>query len=242
MLRYIINFFYPPRCSACIRRLPLDSSRHVCGECLARIEPLREPLCTVCGVPFGAELPDGNQWCLACTQSPPHFSRARAFTGYRSLDEEAQPVSSMIRRHKYGRDQTLRRALAECLGDRIPFAGEDYDVVIPVPLHPARLRWRGFNQAALLGDAVAGRLGRPIEVSTLVRVVPTPPQTSQDRRQRRLNVRAAFKVKRPQLVANRRVLLVDDVMTTGATADECARTLLRAGARRVDVFTLVRVV
>jgi len=75
-----------------------------------------------------------------------------------------------------------------------------------------------------------------------MRVAPTPPQTSQDRRQRRLNVHAAFAVQRPHLVANRRVLLIDDVMTTGATADECARTLLRAGARRVDVFTLVRAV
>lgn len=178
----------------------------------------------------------------ACADSPPHFSRARAITGYHSLDDEDEPVPSMIRRHKYGLDQSLGRALAECLGERIPFVGEDYDLVVPVPLHPARLRWRGFNQAALLADAVAQRLARPIRCTTLTRVVATQPQTSQDRRQRRLNVRAAFAVKRPELVVNRRVLLVDDVMTTGATADECSRTLLRAGARRVDVFTLARVV
>lgn len=241
MLRYLINFFYPPRCSACIQRLPLDAGRRVCTECLARIEPLREPLCAVCGIPMGAELAGGSEWCPTCAASPPHFSRARAITSYRSLDDQTQPVPSIIRRHKYGLDQSLSRALAECLGDRLPFAGKDYDVVIPVPLHRTRLRWRGFNQAALLGGAVARRLGRPIEVSTLVRVLATPPQTAQDRRQRHLNVRAAFAVKRPRLVANRRVLLVDDVMTTGATADECARMLLRAGARRVNVFTLARV-
>ncbi len=148
----------------------------------------------------------------------------------------------MIRRHKYGLDQSLGHALAECLSDRIPFAGEDFDVIIPVPLHLARLRWRGFNQAALLAQAVAQRLDRPILATTLLRVVGTPPQTSQDHRQRRRSVHAAFAVKQPLLVANRRILLVDDVMTTGATADECSRMLLRAGARRVDVFTLARVV
>jgi ComF family protein len=242
MLRYFLNFFYPPRCSACLERLTVESGKRLCGGCLARIEPLPEPLCVICGIPMDPALPAGGDCCRACADSPPHFSRARAITGYHSLDDEDQPVPSMIRRHKYGLDQSLGHALAECLGGRIPFVGEDYDLVVPVPLHPARLRWRGFNQAALLADAVAQCLDRPIRCTTLTRVVATQPQTSRDRRQRHLNVRAAFAVKRPELVANRRVLLVDDVMTTGATADECSRTLLRAGARRVDVFTLARVV
>jgi ComF family protein len=139
-------------------------------------------------------------------------------------------------------DQSLALALAECLGDKLPIADEDYDIVIPVPLHRGRLRWRGFNQAALLASAVARRLERPLDVTTLVRMRATPPQTSAGHRERQLNVRRAFAVKRPARVANPRVLLIDDVMTTGATVDECARTLLAAGARRVDVLTLARVV
>ena len=150
-------------------------------------------------------------------------------------------LASIIRRHKYGLDQSLGRALAECLGPDLPIRREDYDLVIPVPFHPRRLRWRGFNQAALLAAEVARRLDCAVDVTTLTRIRHTPPQTAQDLDTRRRNVRRAFVVRRPRAVSNRRVLLVDDVMTTGATANECARTLLDAGARAVDVFTLARV-
>ena len=151
-------------------------------------------------------------------------------------------VPSIIRRHKYGRDQSLWRALAQCLGDSLPLNAGEYDLVIPVPLHSRRLRWRGFNQAALLGFAVARKIRCRLDVTTLTRIRDTPPQTWQDNAQRRQNVRGAFIVTRPNRIASRTLLLVDDVMTTGATLDECARTLLAAGAQRVDVFTLARAV
>jgi ComF family protein len=168
---------------------------------------------------------------------------ARAAARYRpGQGEENQMVASIIRRHKYGLDQSLTHALAECLGDPLPIGDADYDLVIPVPLHLSRLRWRGFNQAALLGIAVARRLRRPLEMTNLVRVRATAPQTHESSDDRLRNVRNAFAVKHPKRIANRRILLVDDVMTTGATADECARTLLAAGARRVDVLTLTRAV
>jgi ComF family protein len=240
MLLYLVNFVFPPRCAACGRRMPLDTARRVCAGCIARIEPLREPLCAVCGIPLDPRANTGREWCQRCTSSPPRFSSARAVTSYSFAYEEHPTVSGIIRRHKYGLDQSLTHALAECLGDPLPLADNDYDLVIPVPLHRGRLRWRGFNQAALLGAAVAHRLRRPLDVSTLARMRATPPQTAQGHDARRRNVRAAFAVKHPHRIANRRVLLVDDVMTTGATADECARTLLGAGARRVDVLTLAR--
>jgi ComF family protein len=147
----------------------------------------------------------------------------------------------MIRRHKYGRDQSLTHALAECLGEPMPLEENDYDLVIPVPLHHARLRWRGFNQAALIGVSIARRIGRPLDAKNLIRTRATPSQTAKDRRERHRNVRDAFQVRRPEGVANRRILLVDDVMTTASTVDECARALLVAGARRVDVLALARV-
>jgi competence protein ComFC len=153
-----------------------------------------------------------------------------------------QVVPSLIRRHKYGRDQSLSLALVQCLGQQLPLNCGEYDLVIPVPLHRRRLRWRGFNQAALLASAITKQTGCELDLVTLARVRDTPPQTRQQGAQRRQNVRGAFAVRRPDRIVNRSLLLVDDVMTTGATLDECAHTLLRAGARKVDVFTLARAV
>src|SRR5271170_5947282 len=168
MIRHLINFIYPPRCAACERQLPLEGRRRVCVDCLGGIERLGKPLCEVCGVPIDlATAAETHGWCRGCTESPPHFSAARAVTRYRAGDEERAPVASIIRRHKYGRDQSLTHALAECLGEPMPLAENDYDLVIPVPLHLRRLRWRGFNQAALIGAAIARRLGQPLDVRTL---------------------------------------------------------------------------
>ena len=242
MLRYLINFVYPPRCAACERRLSLKTTQRVCPDCLAAIERLHDPLCIVCGVPVDASRNESQGgWCRACSASPPAFTQARAISRYRADDEERAPVPSMIRRHKYGRDQSLTHALAECLGEPMPLGENDYDLVVPVPLHRARLRWRGFNQAALIGISIARRMGRPLDASNLIRTRATPSQTAKDRQERHRNVRDAFQVRRPARIVNRRILLIDDVMTTGATVDECARALLAAGARRVDVLTLARV-
>jgi ComF family protein len=114
-------------------------------------------------------------------------------------------------------------------------------VVIPVPLHWRRLWWRGFNQAALLAAEVARRLDLPLDTTAMSRQRFTPPQTAQHHDERIKNVRRAFTVTDPERVKNRRILIVDDVMTTGATVDECARVLIAAGAACVDVFTLARV-
>jgi ComF family protein len=276
MLRYFINFVYPPRCVACGTRMSIDTTGKICDPCIELIDRLPEPICQVCGVPLqlisrGSLLNTGerttgealasqaieseacppdnaegaarSEWCRACVQSRPHFGLARAIARYRpGIAEDSQVVPSVIRRLKYGRDQSLSYALGQCLGDTIPLNSSDYDLVIPVPLHRRRLRWRGFNQAALLGRIVARKMDLRLDVAALVRTRDTPPQTRQDSAQRRHNVRGAFAVARPQRIANRRLLLVDDVMTTGATLDECARTLLAAGARNVDVFTLARAI
>ena len=238
MLRYLLNFIYPPRCAVCGIGMPIDAAHRVCPPCLSAIEPLAGRLCVVCGIPLGAS---GDERCRQCRFAPPAFDSARAITRYRAGSEGSNTVGSLLRRHKYGLDQSLGRALAEYLDVAPPPLADGYDVVVPVPLHRARLRWRGFNQAALLGAALARRNGGRLDVATLARVRPTPPQTARGHAARARNVRNAFKVRRPLRVAGRRVLLVDDVMTTGATANECARVLRAAGARRIDVLTLARV-
>jgi ComF family protein len=257
MLHYLINYLYPPRCAACDARMRLDSVARICQLCIGQIERIPDPICRVCGIPlqnassravFDQSGTCGYEGtavdkCRSCAESPPYFGQARAIARYRpGVAEDGQVVPSIIRRHKYGRDQSLSRALAQCLGENLPVDGNDYDLVLPVPLHRRRLRWRGFNQAALLGLAVARKIGCPLDVATLTRIRDTPAQTSQDSNQRRQNVRGVFAVRRPERIATRRLLLVDDVMTTGATLDECARTLLAAGAQKVDVLTLARAV
>ncbi len=180
--------------------------------------------------------------CSLCLDHPPHFASARAIARYRpSAESDRRSLPSLIRRHKYGLDQSLQKALAEFLGDNLPYSSDDCDVVIPVPLHQRRLWWRGFNQAALLAMTISRRLDKPIEFAALMRSRMTTPQTSQDHDARRRNVRRAFAVRRPARLKGKRVLLVDDVMTTGATVDECARVMMAAGAARVDVLTLARV-
>ena len=119
---------------------------------------------------------------------------------------------------------------------------EDYDRVIPVPLHLTRLRWRGFNQSLILARGIGLRINAPVDPWLLGRTRPTQPQTKLSREDRRANVRGAFRVHTPALAKGKRLLLVDDVYTSGATVEECARTLYQNGARSVDVFTLARVV
>lgn len=240
MLHYLLNFLYPPRCAACDAGMPIDTVRRVCDACIAATEPLNPPFCSTCAAPLGGEGLEDR--CGHCRIALPAFDSVRSITRYRSGANASSAVASMLRRHKYGLDQSLGRALAEYLDLAADLDRGAYDVIIPVPLHRARLRWRGFNQAALLGAEIARRLSCPLEVTALSRIRPTQPQTARDRNERARNVRRAFAVRSPSVVAGRRVLLVDDVMTTGATADECARVLRDAGARRIDVFTLARVV
>ncbi len=240
-LRQLANFLYPPRCAVCGDRFGLEAQRRVCDPCLARVEKIPRPICSLCGAPMQSAGAIEDR-CASCLDRRPNFASARAVARYRpSAESDRRSLPSLIRRHKYGLDQSLAKALAEFLGEELPYSSADCDVVVPVPLHPRRLWWRGFNQAALLAMTISRRLEKPLEVEALRRSRMTTPQTSQDHDARRRNVRRAFAVTRPARIKGRRILLIDDVMTTGATVDECARVLMAAGAARVDVLTLARV-
>ena len=241
-LRHVANFLYPPKCAVCGDRFGLAAARRVCERCLSRVEKIAHPICLICGAPMESSMRGDDDRCASCGDHRPHFARARAVARYRpSAESDRRSLPSLVRRHKYGLDQSLHNALAEFLGDELPYSADDFDVVMPVPLHPRRLWWRGFNQAALLAMTIARRLDQPTDLKSLVRTKMTTPQTSQDHDSRHRNVRRAFAVAHPARIKGRRVLLIDDVMTTGATVDECARVLMAAGAARVDVLTLARV-
>ena len=221
--------------------LPPQSPPRLCPACLASLQPVDDPICRACGTPLTSASAILDL-CPRCAKTPPSFAKARALFSYRaSADAEPDVLSSVIRRHKYGPNQALGVVLAQLLEDRLPMEAE-YDAVIPVPLHRRRLLRRGFNQSALLAAAVTARLRCRLDVATLVRVIATPHQTAQDLDSRRRNVHNAFVVRYPERIAGLKVLLIDDVLTTGATANECARVLRAAGAVSVDVLTIARAI
>jgi ComF family protein len=161
---------------------------------------------------------------------------------YDAADPSDHPLKSVLQRYKYNRDVSLALPLTRLFVERAPADAGSYDVIMPVPLHVQRLRWRGFNQALLLGRALGHATRVSVDAFSLQRVRSTRPQVDLSERERRENVARAFRVVDTEAVRRRRVLLVDDVLTTGATAAECSRVLLRAGADCVGVLVLARAV
>lgn len=192
-------------------------------------------MCPICGLPYPGRTPDHA--CTDCRLRPPRFARARARAAYRPAGR--CPLIRALSRLKYGRDISLAPVLCAFLLEDLPLEA-DHDVIVPVPLHPDRLRWRGFNQAVPLARAVGRARGVRIDPMLLRRNRATSPQVGLDALGRRRNVRGAFVVRNAYRAHGQRILLVDDVMTTGATAHECARALYAAGAQRVDALVLAR--
>jgi ComF family protein len=207
----------------------------VCPECLDRLPPLRAAAqCAQCGVPFENDAPlHAAGLCGFCRRGVTAFDWGRGFGVYEGR------LRHLIHLLKYERLEPLARPLGRCLAPLLAEAGP-VDVIVPVPLDRRRERQRGFNQAALIAAELSRTAGVPLGRGVLRRVRATETQTGLTRRQRRLNVRGAFRVRRPEAVAGRTVVLVDDVITTGATAAACAAALKRAGAARVVVLALAR--
>ncbi len=205
----------------------------LCGACWEGLERIRPPWCRCCGIPIGIE-----GLCGVCRRRRPRFAYARAAARYGGLVREA------IHAFKFGG----RRGLAEPLGELVAgiglsaLPGAAPDLLVPVPLHRRRERERGYNQALLLSRCLERTWGIPVKADVLVRRGPTVPQADLDAPARRRNVRGAFAVTTPETILGCHVVLVDDVLTTGATAGECARCLTRAGASVVGVLTIARTV
>lgn len=235
-----LDLLFPALCPVCAGRLGPGRRDPLCGRCWAAIERLTPPCCDRCGAPVpaaGEPDPGGPipaRWCGRCALDPPPWDYARVAARY------AGPLREALRAFKYGGCPQLERPLAALLleqcGAALPGAA---GAVVPVPLARARERERGFNQAALLGARVARRLRVPLRAGWLVRVRATRPQSELPAAERAANVRGAFRA-RPA-VAGRDLLLVDDILTTGATLAECTRALRAAGAARVGVLAVARV-
>jgi len=232
----LLDFLFPPLCHVCRTFIPDAGALHICPACREQMPAVGHPLCPVCGIPFQGAGDDHP--CGACLTAPPAFDAARAALVYEG------PCRDLVHAFKYRNKTHLRRPLAlltmECLSGFV--ASRALDLIVPVPLHPRRLRSRGFNQAVLLGDLLAREWRLPLARRALRRIRWTEPQINLAAHERRENVKGAFAVADPSLVAEKRVLLVDDVLTTGSTAEECSRVLKRAGATEVTVVTVARAV
>jgi ComF family protein len=206
----------------------------VCAACFGRITFITGPVCHVCGVPV-EDFATDDTLCGACIRERPAFRSARAVFTYK--DEGRDLVLQLKHADRTDLAMHLSRWMNRDGAQLIAAA----DIIVPVPMHWTRLWLRTYNQAALLARALGTLAGKPVAADALARRRRTPSQGPLGREARRRNVAGAFIAKRPAAVEGKSVLLVDDVLTTGATADACARALLRAGAAAVDVLCLARV-
>lgn len=229
-----LDVLFPPLCHVCRRFIPAAGELHICPDCRDRMPPIVAPLCIVCGIPFAGAGTD--HVCGSCSTMPPRFNAARAALAYEGASRD------LIHAFKYRNKTHLRRPLALLTIERLSeFIGSCRpDLIMPVPLHRKKLSSRGFNQAVLLGEILSHRLKIPLDRRNLRRIRWTEPQVNLAAHDRRTNVKGAFAIHESALVNGRRVLLVDDVLTTGSTADECGRILRASGAADVTVVTVAR--
>ncbi len=231
-----LDWLYPPHCYHCGVSLIGTGSRILCPSCLRELAERRisGPICPICGGSYKAA-GDLDTPCLSCRARPPHFDLARALFAY------GGPAGSVVKSFKFRGDFFLGPLLLRRAIDLnwLPKDLKGFECVVPVPLHARRERERGYDQAALLGKVMARFTGVPLRRGALCRSRYTDQQAQLAAVKRWKNVQGAFRAA-SKAVADRHVLLMDDVMTTGATASECARVLKRAGAAKVSVLTLVR--
>lgn len=233
-IKATLDFIFPPLCHICRSFIPDADDIHICPACRDQLPLVVSPICTVCGIPFNSA--GGDHTCGKCQTHPPHFDLARAHLLYE------QSARELIHQFKYSYKTHLRRPLAllalEGMADVI--MSQKPEIIIPVPLHRSRLRSRGFNQSILLGKMFSSRLSLPMLADGLIRTRQTEPQIDLSAEERRHNVKGAFAVKKAESISGKRILLLDDVMTTGSTVTECAQVLKKAGAVSVTVVTIAR--
>ena len=242
ILRQILDIIYPPRCGVCgtfLWEAPLKGNTRalsLCHSCLAGFHPLSSPLCSLCGAPFSSEVLEDHP-CEDCLRNPPAYAAAGAPYLYEGSLLEA------IHHLKYHGKTSLAKSLGPLLGrfaqDWLGEVSAGF-LVIPVPLHPEKLRERGYNQSLLLARHTAEKLRAELDYLSLRKIKKTIPQTGLGKKQRQQNVKNAFKLENENRIRERNILLVDDVSTTGNTLNACSKILRKGGANRIFCVTLAR--
>jgi ComF family protein len=234
-LEALLGFFYPEVCHLCQAGRAGVRDAYICPRCAGQVQRLRPPWCETCGRPVAGEV--GAAFvCGLCRESETHYRTARSAVAFDG------PAREAIHQYKYNRAMWFEPKLAEWLAEaaRPELRGGDWSLLVPVPLHPVKQREREFNQAERLAGHLSRATGIPLNAKLVKRVRNTPSQTQLTREARAANMRNAFAVAGGERLAGERIVLVDDVMTTGATVNELARILHRAGAGDICVWTLAR--
>lgn len=230
----MLDLLYPRNCIGCGVSSP-EPLKHLCWDCLSDTPKVEPPFCFVCGDPVAGDI-QHNYTCFSCARETPAFERARSAVRYEG------GVGAAVRALKYDNAlwvvQDLSELLVACV--QAEYSACEFDLITSVPLFPSRRRARGFNQSALLAAAAGRRMGLPFREGLLRRVRPSVSQTGLTAPQRAANVCGAFRVGFFARLKGLRVLLVDDVMTTGATVNACAKVLRQGGVRSVHVVTIAR--
>lgn len=230
-----LDLLFPRACAACARPVG-DEFLYLCWDCIAELDYIRECFCRICGDPANALV--GDDWiCARCAGKSPAFNAARSAVRYRGI------IRNALMSFKYHNAVWLAQDFVLLLQGLT--AGQwlesmALDGIVPVPLHPRKERRRTYNQAALLAAGLSRAMGLKLLNDCLIRTKDLGTQTHLTQSARSVNVRDAFGLKKPDKIDGRRLLLVDDVMTTGATANACAQVLKYAGAAAVYVATVAR--
>jgi ComF family protein len=233
----LLDLVYPPSCLVC--RKAVAAHGGLCAACWREIAFIERPFCERLGTPFAIDLDQPGLISPEAAANPPVFRRARAVARYDS--DKARSLAHRLKYHD-------RLELAAPMGRWMARAGADIladaDLLVPIPLHRLRLAARRFNQSAELARVVSRECGAPVETHALLRVKATAPQVGLSRAQRSVNLSGAFRIdpERAALIEGRNIVLVDDVLTTGATANAAARALLKSGAGQVDLLVFARAV
>jgi competence protein ComFC len=233
LLEAVASLLYPPVCTRCGSKI--RAGEYLCEQCEAKAMRIVAPFCQKCSEPFEGAITSAFT-CANCAHRAIYFDAAVAAYRGRGI------VRQTIHDFKYGRQVHLRHLVARWLCaafDDERLNGRQFDIIVPVPLHPTRQRERGFNQATLLAELLSARVSSPCK-PMLKRIRYTTTQTSLDRAERMENLHNAFRLRKNTDVRGLHVLLIDDVLTTGSTLSECARVLKRAGAISVHAATAAR--
>ena len=230
---FILNLLCPPTCPICQKTV--EEAHCLCPECYQKLNFITEPCCQICGRPF--EYKGLNDLiCGSCLKEKPPFEMARSVLDYDDFSKQ------LILAYKHGDRTELTPLLVKFLLQADKDIFQDVDAIMPVPLHWTRFLKRRYNQAGLLGNALGKKKNIPFLANGLKRIHPTKSQGKKGRKQRAENIKNAFIVPTPDKIKGKNILLIDDVLTTGATVQECCKILKKAGANKVKVLTLYRVI
>lgn len=230
-----LNFIYPAFCQICGENRASSDEGYVCADCWTDVRFIQPPFCARCGLPYDGVITTSFE-CSNCREMELHFSSARSAVVARGV------VLDVIHRYKYSRALWFEPFVADLLIRQAKpvLAEQKWDWIVPVPLHGLKKREREFNQAERLGAHLARATNIPLNSGLLERVQPTRTQTLLTRKERMANVRSAFRLQKKQSLQGQKIVLLDDVLTTGATTSACAKILHAAGASEICVWTVAR--